>query len=49
MYLYQYLVFIVGTIPVSESTQESTASSDNDDANEKPSVRPVEEQSETNT
>ena len=43
MHLPQYLILIVGTIPMSEPTQESTTTSDNGDMNE---VRPVEEQSE---
>ena len=39
--------FVIGTTPVSESTQK-TATSD-DDTSEKPLARPVEEQSERNT
>ena len=50
--LYQYKNDLaIGTTPASESTQKtlSTATSDNDDTNEKPLARPVEEQSEWNT
>ena len=43
---FQILIFVIGIIPLSEATQESTTTTDNGDVNEESLATPVEEQSE---